>query len=587
MKTNCEIEYRLVDTTAYKENSKMSADIQSFSRIEELDQNQDELNILNYATLEKNYFRLDGSQKLLEPNDVGTGYCSKSLAGSDGKFKNPVVLEINLENYHTSAGITITFGGDSFPDNFNVAYYRDTELIASGNYGEDTNLIEGRAFYCRCPAVEDYNKIVVTFYEMDLPYRFVKINHILFGFRKIFTPDEIMTASTHHEVNILSSELAINTLDFTVSDEDKRFNCINPEGVYAALQEKQQLLVYEYFDNDKRLVGKFFLESWSSPGESKSKFKAEDAIGLLDKLTFYGGVYSNIKASEIIAQIFDGTEIDYELQEDLKDSVISGYLPKSTKREALQQALFVMGAVADTSTTEVLKIYTVNQKMVKTAIKKDRKWNNQSNYEQTDIVTGVDITCYSYAPGTEEEELFKEVLYPGINIIEFSEPVVKNSLKISGATIVENNENYVSVNVETEQEVVVSGIKYIENKSIKPYREELSYSKAENILSVENATLINRSNADAIADRILYYYKKHYKSKIKFKIDTEKVGDCISVDTLYNNRIVGNIESMDIDLSGGAIATATVIGCLLDTYVEFRYCGDFSSGENALYNNEG
>ena len=71
---------------------------------------------------------------------------------------------------------------------------------------------------------------------------------------------------------------------------------------------------------------------------------AINAIGVLDESTYLGGVYSGMLAGILIADIL--TNHAYTVSNDIAGIPIYGYLPVCTRREALQQVLFSIGAVA-------------------------------------------------------------------------------------------------------------------------------------------------------------------------------------------------------------------------------------------------
>ena len=51
---------------------------------------------------------------------------------------------------------------------------------------------------------------------------------------------------------------------------------------------------------------------------------------------------------------------------------------------------------------------------------------------------------------------------------------------------------------------------------------------------------------------------------VEFKIDDESISDTAIVETLYNQKLKGNIKKLDIDLTGGFIANASIVGSLYE-----------------------
>ena len=78
-------------------------------------------------------------------------------------------------------------------------------------------------------------------------------------------------------------------------------------------------------------------------------------------------------------------------------------------------------------------------------------------------------------------------------------------------------------------------------------------------VQVNGIRLISKDNADAVMERLKGYYAKALK--VKLRTPWSPGLDCgarISVPTRFGN-VTGNISRMDIDLTGGLIATVEVI----------------------------
>ena len=93
---------------------------------------------------------------------------------------------------------------------------------------------------------------------------------------------------------------------------------------------------------------------------------------------------------------------------------------------------------------------------------------------------------------------------------------------------------------------------------------ETSYSKGAasgsgQAVSVSGIHLITVVNADAVKSRLQSYYAKSLKIKLKTPwTDGLDCGARISVPTRFGS-VTGHISRMDIDLTGGLIATVEVI----------------------------
>lgn len=558
MGTKTKIEFGFVDTTAKDDSSLSASDKQDFVDLNDL--KKENLEEIKYGTCEKNQFALDGTFQLMPDNLENMGLWSNQMSNEDGDFITPITMEIDFTEVHSSLGLTFQFSsaGD-YCNHLNIKFYDSSNNILS-----DKDFYPDNYYYVCAVSVEKYKKIVITFYSTNNPYRYLKIYQILYGANKIFDSTMIESAKILEETDILSSELSINTLDFSIYSEDEEFNVINPSGVYKLLQKRQKLTVTIIKDENEKNMGVFYLDDWDNEDDTISNFSAIDLVGVIDKTTFYGGMYKNVIASNLIKEILETANLDaddYYIAEELNNILITGHIDISTCREALQQVLFVVGAIIDTTRDGKIKIYIPSKIETEYEINKNRKEMGSSKPKLNDIITGVEITSYNFEESDEEVELYKSTLEAGTYTIEFSD--IAYSISITGGTIIKSNCNYAIIEVMTENEVIITGKKYTTNKNvITVLMEDLTEDEKENNLKVTSAYLVNQSNVQEIATRILNYYSNSYKYEFKFLMENEKIADYIPVDSLYNRQIVGYLTKLNIDLVGGFIANATQIGTL-------------------------
>lgn len=552
MKTKASIMFGLIDVTA-KEDSQLSVnDKQDFVDLSDL--KQDDIEEVKYGTCEKNQFALDGSFELMPEELENMCWWSNMMSNENGEFEIPLVLTINFTETHSSLGLTFIFSKtNDYCNKLNLKYYDiNGNLISNKDF-------EPNSYYYVCNnIVENYAKIVVTLYSTNNPYRYLKLYKILYGAEKKFEGNNLMSANILEEINLVSSEVAINTLDFTVYSENDDFNIINPQGVYRLLQQRQKFEVTETIVEEEKIkeMGIFYLDTWINEKDKTMKFNAIDIIGVIDKTDFDGGMYDNITFANLIEEIFVSaglTNNEYEIQEDLKNITLTGYIPVCSHRKALQQIIFAIGAVADCSRSSKIKIYTVKDSDNNNMIEKTKIFQGTKKIEQNELVTGISIVAHNYTKNSEIEEVYKGELEIGINRINFNEPV--SDLICEGATIVKSNCNYAIVSCSSNKEVIINGYKYIDNQQIYLVEvENLSTSEKQNTLKIESAYLINKNNAINIAKKILEYYQKTYKTSFNFLLKDEILTEDVEVDTDFEQKLVGHITKLDIDLTGGFIA---------------------------------
>ena len=545
-----------------KQDSIPSApDLQPFSNI--LDLRTDNATNRPYATYEPDFWLLDGEYRFLPDNldTVHIGMMSTAMSGGAGAFAVPPVLTINFGVVHSLDSLTLKFAqySDDYADDIDVAFYDDTNtLIQTDNYTPTSwEFSTGQA-------IDDFKKIIITFNSTNRAYRYLRLTGIDYGPMITFTDADIKAASVIENTSILSTEVIIHTLNLRLYSADAEFSLINPTGDYASLAQRQPLSVYETVGNQSLFIGQYYLDTWENQSDTVIEFSCIDLVGVLDTMTYKGGIWlgAGIALEDLLEDILAPIFAPYDLEGTLYGTVVIGWIPICTYREALQQIAFAVGAYVDCSRDRPIKIYpsviASASTDYDTAITKAEKGANQS-LSLKPMVTGVEVTAHDLIEGTGNKKLYDGVLTVGTHEITFSQPM--HDLTITGATITESGANYALLDVTTEGTVVLSGLVYVDTRrTYSVYTPGLTDSIKLNILKVEDATLVNSGNATAVTQRIYDYYQQRYFQKVKLYASLVAVGDTVLVDALYNEKIRGLVEKMEIDLAMGFIAQCEVVG---------------------------
>ncbi len=548
------ISFGLVDVTAKPDTTATAADKQPFTDLEDL--SREGISAPKVATLEQNFWALDGTYAVFpdSPAGVSWGYWSKSMSDATGNFAAPPVLILNLAGNHSHVALTFEFDphGNNYCDHVHVAWYHNADLLHAGDYRPDNWK------YVLNQQVENYNKIVITFLHTYRPYRYVKVQNIMHGALQVWRNENLKSASILEEVDPTSAELTINTLDFDVISEDDSLNILNPEGVYSLLQKKQSLVVEGEVGGVVRNFGTFYLDTWENRSDKICMMKAVDGIGVMEGTSFAGGIYFNAPAETIIDAIMDDAGFGYALDSSLRYIPVSGWLPIMSHRAALQQVAIAIGAVVDCSRSGTINIKPQSTLDPASVITRARKFTG-TEVKLRPLVTGITVVSHSYSLNSTAEQLYSATLPVGTHEITFGEPVT--GLSASGASILESNVNYAKISVAVAGEVIVTGKKYTDNRvSYTRRMTELPAGEKENLISVQEATLIGPAVAPDVAERIYQYYQRRIKQTMRFVLDAERAGFASSVETspdIYRNAVV---ESLDINLSGGYVTKAVIVG---------------------------
>lgn len=435
------------------------------------------------------------------------------------------------------------------------------------------------------PAVREECYIEVSSYGGDTTGYQIPFNVHYTGVKTKGTFNPIK-AHVLEECDPLSAEVSINTLNLTLFNQEGRFSILNPEGYFDVLQHRQKLTVWEDVRRSAHdtsttsyCMGTFYLDDWSNEDDTLADFTAIDTIGLLDGSPFDGGVYDTHVAS-LAAEILSG--YPYTLDSVLGEERIQGYIPAGTRREALQQLAFAIGAVVDCSRGEIIRIVPAPQR-ASGLIGTDRRLQDGSKVTLLALVTAVSVTAHRYIPGEASEELYKDTLEPGTYRVTFDAPAVADSLAVRGAELSERGVNHCTLTVSKAAEVCVTGRKYSDSATV--LRREASNlpSNAQgNEVSVPDATLVSPDRAAAVAARVLDYYAQRYEQTFRMVAGDEKLADRLIVESFGGEMVRGVVTKLEFDLTGGFLADAKIVGRKLSNNAAAYAGEEIHAGERSF-----
>ena len=406
MNTSTRVEFGLYDVTARSDSAPVTEDAKDFCNLSKDLLLESVPNQNKYGTLETRQWLMDGSFLFFPetPRQYFWGFWSTEQSNGNGAFANPPVLNIRFDKNHSSSGLTLHFYSptDDWASKVKIQWYDANDgLLAVTMFTPDAV-----DYYC-AHKVENYRRIQLMFLETNKPGRYLKLAGIDYGVYLHFSGEEIIKAHVLEECDPLSAEVSINTLNLTLFNQEGRFSILNPEGYFDVLQHRQKLTVWEDVRRSAHdtsttsyCMGTFYLDDWSNEDDTLADFTAIDTIGLLDGSPFDGGVYDTHVAS-LAAEILSG--YPYTLDSVLGEERIQGYIPAGTRREALQQLAFAIGAVVDCSRGEIIRIVPAPQR-ASGLIGTDRRLQDGSKVTLLALVTAVSVTAHRYIPGEASEE---------------------------------------------------------------------------------------------------------------------------------------------------------------------------------------
>lgn len=566
MQTEPIINVMLVDITAKEDSRPSITDNASFADVQLLkDENR---TVSDYMTLEWNYSILNGTMQHMPDNLVSAGYpvFSEEMSDASGEYEQEHDFVAQFTGPHSSAGISFSFVGD-FPKEITVTWYKQNGAVLI----EKVFQPDKKNYFCEYK-VEDYYKVAASFSGSVTPYRFLKIQNVEYGYELIFSSSSIREAKVLEEVDPISAELRINTLDFTVYDPNREFNILNQKGKYSLFQSRQEIRAREIVNGFSIDMGTFYLESKESQNEVEISFHAVDGLGIIDKTNFVKGkIYTNVTVQAIIDEIMASAGWEkYEISNELKNVRLSGYIGICSHREALQQVAFALRALVDCSRTNLIRIYRQNTS-ADIKIKDDRIFLDGEKITAKEYISRIEITTHQYEHSTERKDLFNGFLPAGLNEITFQKPA--ENFSVSAGNIIESGVNYAVIRMSEPGECKVTGNEYTDMQStFVRTSEEVQANEAEKVISVKDATLVSNSNVYLLAERLFDYYSLRRSLNVRYVLEAEHTGRWVSVKSQYGMYINGGIESQEIDLAGGFLSSALITGYnTLET--DFFYTG--------------
>lgn len=556
MRTETEIKHMLVDATAATDGTPSASTKRLWTNLEQLHDEDDTHVMKKYGTMEPNEFFLDGSYYLFpdEPEKEDMGLWSAIMSGKDGRFTSPPVLTVTFSKPHTSLGITLICStSNDWADDVNMKWYDAAgRVLANQDFKPDAV-----SFFCD-RLVHNYYKVVITFRKTNKPQRWLKLSRVIYGAVQYLHGNSITEASIIEEVDPTSATVSINTLRFGFY-ANRRFDLLDLTGVYSVFQQQQRVRVRQTVDGVTREMGLFYTDVPEVQDERLVTIDCIDLVGVLDQTEYMGGLWLNgIKAKDLIRDIMRSAETEayYTLDASLANVVIRGYLPICTHREALQQAAFALGAVVSCARSDRIQIYPFPAVASSTITPHDKVAGHRQL--QRSYISGVEVYTHQYVLAEDETELFKADCQPGEQLVRFSSPAT--SLTCTGGTILESGVNYAKLQVDAKGEVILMGKIYDDQVSLggSMYAEVMPASARANVKTVEDCTLT--ANAQAVASGLYQYYQMRIEDSGDLFPVAAAAGQTVSVETRGGRTLTGMVESMDINLKDGGIASIIIVG---------------------------
>jgi hypothetical protein len=316
----------------------------------------------------------------------------------------------------------------------------------------------------------------------------------------------------------------------------------------------------------------------------------------MDSIPFYGGMYNGKDAYDLCEEIFSVAKVPCNINEGLVGVLVYGHIPFTTCRDALMQVAFAVQNVVDTSNSDVVNVYELEED-AKQTIPLERIMQGQ-NFDDEETVTGVEVAVHNYTPITDAVTAYDaNESGVGQNIfVKFNEPLHDLSITNGSFSADENgNElkhtNYAVINAE--DGCVLNGQKYEHTTQTRRENNPLVLAnEIEKVVSVMNATLVSQHNIDKVikkcynwltrtnATNLKIIEGKHVEYGDDIRYGTHKygtikygqkstsivtydepvnVGEKINAETEYLGVVSGTLIKQSFNLNGNIIIKEAVL----------------------------
>ena len=344
---------------------------------------------------------------------------------------------------------------------------------------------------------------------------------------------------------MLAGDFAING----VESELYRYSYYNPTSSHFIIFPETRtfpyfrftvyrLKIYDTRNGSNALVGDFV------PCANKSKTQ----VGFYNLVTkrFFG--VSRISGYYQMGDYMESfNSFDYEIDPQLNDVLVRGWLPFSTKRENLHQLLIA-------NNVYLLKIGNGKSKFTFLKIGEHELIPAERvliNGEISDApeVTNVTVVSHLFLEDLNQEPvtLFDNAESGGIasnQIVRFdSAPIIESSIAASGLMLVEGGANYAIVSGTGK----LTGIPYLH--TTKDYTQVIGDIGETQEIEVRDATMVNNQNAVYVLQKLVNYYAYSRNAKNRLIIENESCGGAYRYYMRRNVLVEAYLKKMSIGVT--------------------------------------
>ena len=291
-------------------------------------------NNVEYATLERNFTKVDGSMRFLPREDLDVIYHDTGIVSENTLETEEFALLVNFGSEEISfKGFSIDFGYN-YPIEFKIFTNNGKRLDITNN---------DKSLWVTDETFDKVRKITILVQKMKYDGCRVRIKSLQFGLGLVYGNEYVLDSSLESYVSPISAD--IPQIDFMVKlkNDDKYFNVDNPKSAINYFETGQQLSVmYGYKLPDSNEVewvkgGQLVCTEWESD-DNTATIRGTDLLRGLDR-EYSMGQYSSVGVSyyDVLTSLFREMGIKkYYIEPRLRLLKLKNPIPRVKLKEAIQ-----------------------------------------------------------------------------------------------------------------------------------------------------------------------------------------------------------------------------------------------------------
>ena len=291
-------------------------------------------NNVEYATLERNFTKVDGSMRFLPREDLDVIYHDTGIVSESTLETEEFALLVNFGSEEISfKGFSIDFGYN-YPTAFKIATNNGKRLNITNN---------DKSLWVTDETFDKVRGVTILVRKMKYEGCRVRIKSLQFGLGLVYGNEYVLDSSLESYVSPISAD--IPQIDFMVKlkNDDKYFNVDNPKSAINYFETGQQLSVmYGYKLPDSNNIewvkgGQLVCTEWESD-DNTATIRGTDLLRGLDR-EYSMGQYSSVGVSyyDVLISLFREMGIKkYYIEPRLKLLKLKNPIPRVKLKEVIQ-----------------------------------------------------------------------------------------------------------------------------------------------------------------------------------------------------------------------------------------------------------